>query len=42
MAISSVNRKALMRALKDDPDLGYALMTEMARMIRRTSKDAYG
>jgi len=37
-----MDRKALMKALRDDPELGYALMTEMARMIRRTSKDAYG
>lgn len=42
MQLGVMTRRSLMKALRDDPELGYALMTELARMIRRTSKDAYG
>ena len=42
MQLGVMTRKALMKALRDDPELSYALMAEMALMIRRASKDAYG
>jgi CRP-like cAMP-binding protein len=42
LQLGVMSRKALTKALKDDPELAYALMSEMSRMIRRTSKDAYG
>jgi CRP/FNR family transcriptional regulator/CRP/FNR family cyclic AMP-dependent transcriptional regulator len=34
-------RKALIGALRDDPELALALMTELSRMIRRANKDQY-
>jgi CRP-like cAMP-binding protein len=34
-------RKSLQKALREDPELSLALMTELARMIRRANKDQY-
>jgi CRP/FNR family cyclic AMP-dependent transcriptional regulator len=34
-------RKALLKALRDDPELALALMTELSRMIRRANQEQY-
>jgi CRP/FNR family cyclic AMP-dependent transcriptional regulator len=40
MTLAVMTRKALLRALRDDPDIAYHLMTELARMFRQVSKEA--
>jgi CRP-like cAMP-binding protein len=41
MKLGVLPRKALLKALRDDPELAHHLMAELARMFRRASKDAY-
>ena len=41
MTLGVMTRKALLKALRDDPELSHHLMAELARMFRRASKDAY-
>ena len=41
MTLAMMSRKALLKALRDDPELAHQLMAELARMFRRASKDAY-
>jgi CRP-like cAMP-binding protein len=41
MKLAAMSRKALRKALRDDPELSHHLMAELARMFRRASKDAY-
>lgn len=41
MTLGVMSRKALLKALKDDPEIAHHLMAELARMFRRASKDAY-
>lgn len=41
VTLAVMSRPALMKALRDDPELAYALMAELARMFRRVSRDAY-
>jgi CRP/FNR family transcriptional regulator, cyclic AMP receptor protein len=40
MTLAIMSRPALLKALRDDTDLAFRLMTELARMFRRVSKDA--
>jgi CRP/FNR family transcriptional regulator, cyclic AMP receptor protein len=40
MTLAVMDRKALRKALHDDPELAHQLMAELARMFRRASKDA--
>jgi CRP-like cAMP-binding protein len=41
MTLGVMSRTALLKALRDDPELARQLMAELARMFRRASKDAY-
>jgi CRP-like cAMP-binding protein len=41
MTLAVMTRPALLKALRDDPDIAYQLMTELARMFRQVSKEAY-
>ena len=41
MRLAVMTRKALLKAIKDDPELAHHLMAELAGMFRRASKDAY-
>jgi CRP-like cAMP-binding protein len=41
VTLAVMSRKALLKALRDDPELARLLMAELARMFRRASKDAY-
>ena len=41
MTLAVMTRPALLKALRDDPDIAYHLMTELARMFRQVSKEAY-
>jgi CRP-like cAMP-binding protein len=41
MTLAVMSRKSLLKALKDDPQLSHHLMSELARMFRKASKDAY-
>ena len=41
MKLAVMDRKALRKALRDDPEIAHGLMAELARMFRRASKDAY-
>jgi CRP-like cAMP-binding protein len=41
MKLAVMDRKALRKALRDDPEIAHHLMAELARMFRRASKDAY-
>ncbi len=40
MTLAVMSRKSLLKALRDDPDIAYFLMAELARMFRRVSKEA--
>jgi CRP-like cAMP-binding protein len=39
MTLAVMDRKQLFRALHDDPEIAYSLMSELARMFRRVSKE---
>ena len=41
MTLAVMSRASLLKALRDDPDLAYHLMTELARMFRQVSKEAH-
>jgi CRP-like cAMP-binding protein len=41
MTLAVMTRPSLLKALRDDPDIAYQLMTELARMFRQVSKEAY-
>ena len=41
MTLAVMTRTSLLKALRDDPDIAYQLMTELARMFRQVSKEAY-
>jgi CRP/FNR family cyclic AMP-dependent transcriptional regulator len=41
MTLAVMTRASLLKALRDDPDIAYHLMTELARMFRQVSKEAY-
>jgi len=41
MKLGVMKRKALVKALRDDPEIAPELASELARMFRRVSKDAY-
>ena len=41
MTLAVMNRDALLKALREDPDIAFQLMTELARMFRRASAAAY-
>jgi CRP-like cAMP-binding protein len=40
MTLAMMSRKALLKALRNDPELSHHLMVELARMFRQASKDA--
>jgi CRP-like cAMP-binding protein len=40
MTLAVMSRKALLKALRNDPELSHQLMVELARMFRQASKDA--
>lgn len=40
MTLAVMSRKSLLKALRDDPDLAYHLMAELARMFRQVSREA--
>jgi len=40
MTLAVMSRASLLKALRDDPDLAYHLMAELARMFRQVSKEA--
>lgn len=42
MTLAVMDRRQLFRALRDDPEIAYTLMTELARMFRRVSKETQG
>ena len=42
MTLAIMGRPQLMEALRDDPDISYKLMVELARMFRAASAEAYG
>ncbi len=42
MTLAIMTRPQLMEALRDDPDISYKLMVELARMFRAASAEAYG
>jgi CRP-like cAMP-binding protein len=39
VTLAVMNRKALLKALRDDPELSHQLMVELARMFRQASRD---
>lgn len=41
MTLAVMSRASLLKALRDDPDLAYHLMTELARMFRQVSNEAH-
>ena len=41
MTLAVMTRNSLHKALREDPDLAFKLMTELARMFRQVSKEAY-
>jgi CRP-like cAMP-binding protein len=41
MTLAVMTRVSLLKALREDPDLAYHLMTELARMFRQVSKEAH-
>ncbi len=41
MTLAEMSRTSLHKALREDPDLAFQLMTELARMFRQVSKEAY-
>lgn len=41
MTLAVMSRSSLLKALRDDPDLAYHLMSELARMFRQVSKEAH-
>ena len=41
MTLAEMSRKALLKAFRDDPDIAFNLMTELARMFRQVSAAAY-
>ena len=40
MTLAVMSRKSLFKALHDDPEIAFELMSELARMFRRVSKDS--
>jgi CRP/FNR family cyclic AMP-dependent transcriptional regulator len=40
MTLAVMSRKSLFKALHDDPEIAFELMSELARMFRRVSHDA--
>ena len=42
MKVGVMKRKALLKALHDDPQIAPELAAELARMFRRVTEDAYG
>lgn len=42
MTLAIMGRKSLLKALREDPDLAYHLMSELARMVRQISAEAGG
>jgi CRP/FNR family cyclic AMP-dependent transcriptional regulator len=40
MTLAVMTRPSLFKALHDDPEIAFTLMSELARMFRRLSKDA--
>ena len=41
MTLAVMSRKALLKALRDDPDIALHLMQELARMFRQVSAEAH-